>query len=468
MKTHLCSHSRFECERGISTVFLGLIFFSFLAFLGFAVDVANLHRTQHQLQASVDNMSLFLVNQIEDRDYRRLSEIAKQGIEDNLSAKGLVGYTLADPIIELVPEDAPRQVNITAEVTLPLRILGMVPTFGDTATVRALASAVSKRMVTVVVADVSNSMVDPADPSCTGTCPSKLEKLKEGLIQFLTIISPKPEDYFGIVTFSGSEAEIAFPLQRDIDNQSVIDFINSDPRFNHGVTSTYQGTPTWHAFKLAHGEFDRVAALTTILPTDVVTAVAYTDGRPVGTPQASQITLPYPCTAFSYDNTYPMPTGYSTTNLTNLAHNQMLTINEADQLRLAVHGVKILSLGVGASGVVAPNSWECNFSDNTYGSGRLTKRIGDPFECANNQGKMLQVTLTARLANDADYFARYFMTDTDPYQTGLQPPLDFPSCLTPSTTVPGPRGQSAVFTNSDQLNDFLANYGESIKNALIM
>ena len=143
---------------------------------------------------------------------------------------------------------------------------------------------------------------------------------------------------------------------------------------------------------------------------------------------------------------------------------QLATIHESDMLRQSLSslgvGVGFLTLGVGKVGEF-DNSHDCDPSVN--------KRLfDDPFECVNNVGQMMQRKLMARIAKDTEYLSNYLSSDGDgDPDNGIQPVLDFPSCLPGSLTAPGLVGKSFVAQESEAVNAYLATYAKSIKAALI-
>lgn len=450
-----CYKKKSRSESGIAAILAIAVFFSFLAFLGFAVDLATIHTAQYHMQSAMDTTVVAAVDQIEKGKTGLLLSLIRAAIEDNLRSNGiaLTNLELRDEDIILGPPlaDPPREVTVSACLTVPLRILSLVPYFQDYTKVCATAKAVSKRLLLILLLDNSDSMDNDWDPA-GHPGEKKWPKVQEGVTDFFNIIDPGKNDYIGVITFGGLSATILQPLAKNINLDHLTNQINA--------LGTVTGTATGLAFKKAHDEFERVLSSITLLPTDLLRVVIYSDGAPwvpfiyngvlYGLPDD-----PPTCMGWMYGSPYPIPPSPpapALLRLNQLAHVYLHAIYEADKLRSEIgpSGVSFYSLGIGQTGTITPGS-NCASS--------MNYDPDDPFQCVNNAGSLLKHFFMARVANDVDVLASDRDGDS---RNGIQPLPDFPSCVPANNSIPGPRGKSEVANDPTILNSALAAFGHSI------
>ncbi len=447
-----CNSKSKRSERGFAIVFVIAALFSLLAFFALAVDISNVHTTSNELGSAVDAMCVSLVHLIEDeKNASNLAGIAQTGILDNLKLNGLDVQSMPLPVITLTPDPSvapPREVKIDATIDVPNYLLRLVPGMQKFTTLDASASCLSRRLVLMFILDNSDSMNWLAPDGR-----QKISIAKQGAIDFLSSLNLAQEDYVGFYGIGGNSASTVRKLDNKVDLPTLIDQINN--------LGTALGTATADGLRLAQEDFSAVSQKITLLSTDVVATILYTDGGPT-----RRVSVPSSCAGWQYDYPYPFPSGFSPgwaqSQYTDAAYDYLDAIERSDTLRKM--GVQYYVLGIGGDGFKDPtfDCWQqSSISNGTAAT--LTFNAIDPFQCVNNPGAMVKNRFLSRLAN-----AKELMKDEDNNpNNGLQPQPDFPNCVAANQDPDlGPEGSFVSSIDPVVLNGVLQSIAGSIKSLM--
>mgnify|MGYP000146065755 CR=1 FL=1 len=212
-----------RCEQGIYLPFLAIAMIALLFVVGFGIDTGKLFLEQLRVQRSADAGTVSGMLALESPlmpqpTEEQIKKISLAVTQDNFDLNR-IKYDKSNPTSYIYPSVSllTQEVSVQTESPAAHFVFGSWVRGSTYTTVHGSAAGVRVPVAISLILDITGSMNAPANPSCTGSCESKLDALKRAAVAFINRFDPS-RDRISIVTFADQSKllhSVGSPFSKD-------------------------------------------------------------------------------------------------------------------------------------------------------------------------------------------------------------------------------------------------------------
>ncbi len=208
MKSQYTKKSCLENEKGQAALFSPFLIIGLIILGGLAVDTANVFIQKSRVQRSLDAASMAAITKYAngESDAQIIEDSAIQMATYNFNRMGIEGEEIVSLTANFtIDENSVATLEMDADVDTPTFFMTLVPG-ADLDTVAISGESSSRRIPAMIslVLDTSGSM------DCNGSCPEKLQGLKDAANAFVNSFEDGLDE-MAIIQFS-NQAEVLHPM----------------------------------------------------------------------------------------------------------------------------------------------------------------------------------------------------------------------------------------------------------------